>query len=150
MLMDDIVTDRLTVLPRAAVSACLFRGDAVLLVKRAKPPYLGAWSLPGGSIEPGETAELAIEREIAEETGLDCQIVGLADINDVIKRDPTGALVYHYVIAVFAGTADDGEPIAGDDAAEARFFSPDELDGLGLGRRTTGIIARARTLITRR
>jgi 8-oxo-dGTP diphosphatase len=143
------------VLPRPAVSVCLFRGETaraadVLLVRRAKPPFAGAWSLPGGSIEPGEPAEAAAAREVLEETGLGAQIAGVVDVNDVILRDADGEVTQHYVIAVFAGLADEGEPVAGSDAAEAAYFSPEALETSGLGRRTLAIITRARVLVDRR
>ena len=134
--------------PVAAVSACLFREDRVLLVKRTKPPYANAWSLPGGSIEPGETTEAAIRREIAEETGLGCGLVGVAGVNDVIVRDgASGRLTHHYVIVVFAGRAGDGNPVAGDDAADAAFFAHGDLLDLKFGHRTLKLVTRARALL---
>jgi len=145
--------------PRAAVSACVFRGREVLLVKRGKPPFMGAWSLPGGSIEAGETAEAAIRREIAEETGLDISVGDVVGVNDVIVRDLTGdgaedgngyeiglgALRTHYVIVVFAATVPTGsaDPIAGSDAADARFFKLDAPEVGQLGRRVRRLVNRA-------
>lgn len=138
------------VAPRPAVSACVFDRDRLLLVKRAKPPFAGAWSLPGGSIEPGETAEAAILREIAEETGLQIVVLGVAGVNDVIVRDAAGALTHHYVITVFSAvpSVPGAAPVAASDAADARFFAPDAPEVAGLGRRMAAIIARASRLIT--
>lgn len=113
--------------PRAAASAVLFRGEAVLLVLRGPGPSEGLWSLPGGSIEAGETAEDAARREVEEETGLICKIEGLAGVYDVIDRDEAGKVVLHYVIATYFGRADDGEPRHRADAADARFFALDEV-----------------------
>lgn len=113
--------------PRAAASAVLFRGEAVLLVMRGAGHGEGLWSLPGGAIEAGETAEDAARREVEEETGLICHIEGLAGVYDVIDRDEKGTVVLHYVIATYFGRADDGEPRACGDAAEARFFALDKL-----------------------
>ena len=56
--------------PQSAVGAIVIRDDEVLLVKRNKPPGRGLWSIPGGSIELGETLQEAAEREIREETGV--------------------------------------------------------------------------------
>lgn len=134
-------------IPRAAVSACLFRDEHVLLVKRAKPPFAGDWSLPGGSVEPGETVEAAIKREIFEEAGLTCALAGIAGVNDVIVRDNAGAVTHHYVIVVFAGRIGSGVPVAGSDAAEARLFHVGALSDLGLGRRTMSFITRARSMV---
>ena len=131
------------VMARAAASACIFRGESVLLVQRGKQPYEGAWSLPGGSIEPGERVHDAAQREVAEETGLVCTIGGFAGINEVIMRDGNGGVSHHYLIAAFWGTAGEGEPRAGSDAQEARFVKLHDLDGLGLGRRVRELIATA-------
>jgi ADP-ribose pyrophosphatase YjhB (NUDIX family) len=138
--------------PKAAVSACLFRGDEVVLVRRGKPPYLGRWSLPGGSIEAGETSKAAVVREIREETGLAFEPLGVAGVNDVIVRDERGIITHHYVIIVFAGSVAPGcLATAGDDAAEVGFFHLGALDGLerdgmGVGRRQRDLIDRARVM----
>jgi len=60
--------------PVAAVGAVCLRADTVLLIRRAKPPLAGAWSLPGGRIEPGERAVEAVHRELAEETGVSADL----------------------------------------------------------------------------
>ena len=132
-----------TIIPRAAASACVFRGETVLLVQRGKAPYAGAWNLPGGSIEPGETALQAATRETFEETGLTCTLSALAGINDVIVHDDTGALTHHYLIAVYCGLAPVGEPIAGDDASAARFVTMAELPDMGVAAHVRALIGAA-------
>jgi len=114
--------------PRAGVSAAIFRGDAVLLIKRGKGPWRGLWSLPGGHIELGEYARAAAAREIREETGLSVEILGLADVHDVVVRDAAGALSAHYVLAVFYGRWVSGEPVAASDCLDARFVPLPELN----------------------
>jgi 8-oxo-dGTP diphosphatase len=135
----------LAIVPRPAASACVFRGNEVLLVQRGKPPYLGAWSLPGGLIEPGETAIDAATREVLEETGISCRLHSIAGVNDVILRDTNGALTHHFVISAFAGCGD-GEPVAGSDAMAAVFVPLTEIAGRGLGRRVCQIIMTAHRL----
>jgi 8-oxo-dGTP diphosphatase len=125
--------------PRSAASACIFRGEAVLLVQRGKPPYQGSWNLPGGSIELGEKAIEAAAREVLEETGLACLLHSVAGVNDVILRDKAGGITHHYVIVAFAGGAD-GDPVAGSDASAAEFVPLSEIAGRGLGRRVCEII----------
>jgi ADP-ribose pyrophosphatase YjhB (NUDIX family) len=120
--------------PRAAASAAVFRGGAVLLVERAKPPR-GFWSLPGGHIEPGETAAGAAAREVWEETGLEIKITGLVDVHDVIRRSPEGAIVTHYLLAVYFAHHHDGEPRAASDALAAEFVP---LANIGARRLTPG------------
>jgi ADP-ribose pyrophosphatase YjhB (NUDIX family) len=129
--------------PRAAASAAIFRGDSVLLVERGSGPSAGAWSLPGGHIEPGETAAAAALREVREETGLAVELVGLADVRDVVRRDSTGALLAHYLIAVYYGRWREGEPVAGSDSRTARFVPLDEIDRYPLTEGTARIIRNA-------
>lgn len=124
--MIDPASDE-AVLPRAAVSAAIFRDGRVLLVRRGRPPSAGAWSLPGGHIEPGETTLDAIGRELREETSIAARIVSIAAVKDVIHRNDSGELIFHRVIVVFCGEWLSGEPEAGDDAAAAGWFDPGSL-----------------------
>jgi 8-oxo-dGTP diphosphatase len=111
--------------PTAGV-ICL-RGDQVLLIKRGTAPRLGQWSLPGGRIELGETAAAAALRELAEETGVEARLLGLIDVVDgVFTSRESGEITRHYVMIDYAARWISGEPVAGDDAAEARFVSLDD------------------------
>lgn len=127
-----VAADMLSDWPRAGASAVIFRGDTVLLVERGKQPWRGLWSLPGGHIEPGETARAAAARETTEETGLGVEILGLADVHDVILRDAQGALSAHYVLTVFYGRWLSGEPVAASDCRDARFVPLAELGDYAL------------------
>lgn len=118
------------VVPRAAVSAAIFRGGLVLLVKRGRPPSADVWSLPGGHIEPGETALDAVNRELREETAIKARIVKIAAVKDVIHRTDSGELIFHRVVIVFCGEWLSGEPEAGDDAALAGWYDPRHLGAL--------------------
>jgi ADP-ribose pyrophosphatase YjhB (NUDIX family) len=133
--------------PRAGASAVLFQGDAVLLVERGSGPSEGLWSLPGGSIEAGETAEETARREVREETGLDAEFVGLAGVYDIIDRDEDGAVVLHFVIATFYGRTGEGTPVAASDARDARLVGLDQLGELPITRGTQHVIAEARRLL---
>ena len=96
----------------------------LLLVKRANPPAQGLWSLPGGRLEPGESAEDAVVREVAEETGLAVRVE--REVGTVERASPSGDT---YVIRDFLCVMSEpgSAPIAGDDAADARFASHSEL-----------------------
>ena len=98
----------------------MVRGDAVLLVKRGREPAAGRWAFPGGSVEPGETMADAAAREVREETGLAVGPPRFVSHHEVIERVGDG-LRWHYVIAVHAAEYERGEPVAADDAADARF-----------------------------
>jgi len=108
--------------PVPAVGVVCFRGEEVLLIRRGQPPRLGEWSLPGGRIEPGEGVRAAALRELAEETGVAADLVGLIDVVDGIFPE-TGR---HYVLIDYAAVWTGGEPAAGDDAAEAAFLPFEE------------------------
>jgi len=104
--------------PVAAVGVICLRGDQVLLIRRGQPPRLGEWSLPGGRVEPGETLRKAALRELSEETGVQAELGPLIDVVDGIFPD-SGR---HYVLIDFVARWQSGEPVAGDDAADARFW----------------------------
>lgn len=95
----------------------------VLLIRRAKPPRAGQWSLPGGRQHLGETLEEAARREVLEESGLTLQTCRLLTVVDLIERDTAGRVVWHYALIDFVADATDGHAIAGDDAAEAAWFT---------------------------
>jgi ADP-ribose pyrophosphatase YjhB (NUDIX family) len=129
--------------PKAAASAAVFRNGAVLLVERGTGALAGTWSLPGGHIEPGETAAAAALREIGEETGITARLLGLADVRDVIRRDGAGVLTAHYVIAVYYGIWVAGEPVAAGDSRAARFVPVADLGRYPLTENTMDVIAEA-------
>ncbi len=136
--------------PVVAVGVVCLRGDDVLLIRRGAPPFENQWSLPGGRIEWGERARDAALRELKEETGCDAEILALIDVVDAVmtarsggepdSREPWG----HYVLIDFAARWVAGEPAAGDDAREARFFAPAEIEVLGLWEETLRVIETAR------
>ena len=124
--------------PVPAVGVVCLRGDAVLLIRRAKPPLAGAWSLPGGRVEWGETLADAALRELAEETGVRATLLGLVDVVDGLFGEDT-----HYVLIDYAARWTAGEPHAGDDAADAAFHRIGDLGTLGLWRETVRVIEMA-------
>jgi 8-oxo-dGTP diphosphatase len=100
---------------------CL-RDGQVLLIKRGRQPRMGEWSLPGGRIEPGERAVDAALRELREETGVEAEILGLVDVVDGLFPEHGR----HYVLIDYVARWMGGEPVAGDDAAEAAFMPVEE------------------------
>src|SRR5205085_5016645 len=95
----------------------------VLLVRRGRAPRQGEWSLPGGSIEPGETARQAAAREALEETGLRVIVRDVVDVFDAIIPEAEGRPGYHYCVPDFLAEPEvpAAEPRAGDDALDARW-----------------------------
>lgn len=125
--------------PIPAVGVVCLRGDAVLLIRRGKPPKKGEWSLPGGRIEPGERAMDAALRELVEETGVTARITALIDVVDGIFSEAG----LHYVLIDYAAEWVSGEPVAGGDALEARFVPLDQIEALIDWSETRRIIALA-------
>ena len=113
-------------------------GDEVLLIRRGKPPREGEWSLPGGRIERGEPVRDAALRELVEETGVEARLVGLIDVVDGLFGPD-----FHYVLIDYLAEWVSGEPVAGDDAAEARFVPIAEIDALVSWSATREIIMQA-------
>jgi 8-oxo-dGTP diphosphatase len=92
----------------------------IVLIRRKNPPP--GWALPGGFVDYGESVEAAAVREAQEETGLEVELVEQFHTYSDPDRDPR----QHTISVVFIGEAA-GEPLGGDDAAEARGFDPGEL-----------------------
>lgn len=149
MSEDAELSSRERAWPRCGASAAIFRNDEVLLIERAKGALKGRWSLPGGHVEPGETAKAAALREVREETGVEAEICGLVDIHEVILRGPDDGLVAHYLIAVHHGRWRAGEPVAGSDAAVARFVQIENVDSFPLTDGAAALIRRAWVLLER-
>ena len=147
--MTDFHSDA-AIMPRAAVSAAIFRDGRVLLVQRSRPPSAGVWSLPGGHIEPGETALDAIHRELREETAIFARIAEIAGVKDVIHRTDSDVLLFHRVVIVFCGEWLSGEPEAGDDAAAVGWYDPDALAGLATTEGLAEIVQSAKTRLAGR
>ncbi len=133
--------------PFVGVGTVVFRGDAVLLVKRARPPASERWSIPGGAQEIGETVREAALRELAEETGIRARILGLIDVVDGIVRDPAGRVRYHYTLVDFAAIWVGGTAEPASDVAALRWTPLDALDGVPLWRETRRVIAAGRALL---
>ena len=126
--------------PRVAVGAVVFKDAAVLLVRRGKAPNDGLWAIPGGSVKLGETLQQAAEREILEETSIRVRAGPPVYVFDVVERDLDGRVRYHYVIADLLAEYVYGSPQASDDALEARWITPDELQTLPVSKTTTELL----------
>jgi 8-oxo-dGTP diphosphatase len=116
--------------PIVAVGAVILDDDRVLLVQRGHEPSIGAWSLPGGAVELGETLDAALAREVLEETGLSVEVGPVIEVLDRVQFDADGRVGYHYVIIdylchPFAGTA-----VSGSDARAVRWARVADLAGL--------------------
>ena len=119
--------------PQLAVSAVIFREGRILLVRRARSPGKGLYSLPGGRVEFGESLHTALHREVDEETGLKIEILDLAGWREVLPAASGGG---HYLIMSFAARWLSHEPALNDEHDDFTWRAP---DGLGELRMTGGL-----------
>jgi 8-oxo-dGTP diphosphatase len=130
--------------PQLAVSAAIFRDDKVLLVRRARAPANGIYSLPGGRVEFGESLHTALHREVDEETGLKIAIVGLSGWHEVLPEAGGGG---HFVIMSFAARWLGREPHLNDELDDFKWLAPDALGDLKVTSGLHEIIEAAERLI---
>ncbi|MBX5496445.1 MAG: NUDIX hydrolase [Bryobacteraceae bacterium] len=125
------------------VGALIFEGETVLLVERGREPLKGYWSLPGGVLETGERLEEGIRREVLEETGLQVEIVGLAEIFERIILDGEGKAEYHYVLIDYVCRVSGGTLEPSDDASRAAWVPVAELGNYLLTEGTREVVEKA-------
>ena len=110
--------------PKIAVGAAVFRDNQILLVQRSMKPGHGHWTVPGGYVDIGKDPRAEAAREVMEEAGLAIEVGRVIDV--FVNAADEG----HTVFMLFAANWLAGEPVAGDDASDARFFGRDELPPL--------------------
>jgi 8-oxo-dGTP diphosphatase len=109
--------------PILAVSAAVFRKGRVLVVRRARAPLIGHFSLPGGVVEVGETLAAALARELMEEVGVAAEIVAFNRHVEAIAREGE-RIRTHYVIASFVARWISGEPRLSDEVDRVEWIDP--------------------------
>jgi ADP-ribose pyrophosphatase YjhB (NUDIX family) len=134
--------------PLVGVGIVLLKPDAVLLIRRAKPPAAGTWALPGGAQKLGEAAEMTARRELLEETGLEAGPLQLICHVDSIHRDDAGLVQYHYTILDFVAPWIGGTPVAGGDVTDAVFAPLESLAPYALWSEAHRVIDLGRTLVS--
>jgi ADP-ribose pyrophosphatase YjhB (NUDIX family) len=112
-----------------AVSAIVPDNDGrILLIRRTDNKY---WSIPGGGLEPGESVSEATEREVREETGIDCEVTGLvgiySDPNHVAAYDD-GEVRQEFSIC-FKARMLGGTMTTSRESSEVRFVEPNAIPG---------------------
>ena len=122
--MNDYPRPMLTV---DTVVLTLEETPSILLIQRGNPPFVGAWALPGGFVDEGETVAEAAPRELGEETGLRVEPLEMLGVYDTPGRDPRGWTVSVVYLARIPARV---EVKGGDDASDARWFVVDELPEL--------------------
>lgn len=132
--------------PLVGIGVIVWHVASVLLIRRARPPRQGEWSLPGGAQRLGETVEEAARREVFEEAGIEVQIGPLVAVVDLIDRAEDHRVRYHYTLLDYTAEALSERLTPGDDAADARWFEIGDLAGLDLWQETVRVILDAQRL----
>jgi 8-oxo-dGTP diphosphatase len=131
--------------PQLAVSAVIFRDAKVLLVRRARSPGKGFYSLPGGRVEYGESLHTALAREVDEETGLKIEILGLAGWREVLPgSSATGG---HYVIMSFVARWVGREPILNEEHDDFKWLQVGHFGDLKLTDGLLEVVEAARLVV---
>jgi 8-oxo-dGTP diphosphatase len=129
--------------PIVGIGGVIVQDGRVVLIKRRYEPLAGQWSLPGGTLELGETLEAAVAREMIEETGLEVAVGPVVDVFDRILFDPDERVRYHFVLIDYLCRPVGGVLRAGSDVADAVFAAPAELSGFRLTPKALAIAERA-------
>jgi 8-oxo-dGTP diphosphatase len=136
--------------PVIGVGGVIIDRGCTVLIRRGTEPLLGEWSIPGGTIEIGETLEEAVRRELREETGLEVRVLELIELFDRIYLDNHSAARmdkkkprFHYVIADYLCELTGGEPRAGGDVTDLAFAREDELVRFHLTEKATSVLKKA-------
>jgi 8-oxo-dGTP diphosphatase len=132
--------------PWVGVGIVVWRGDEILLVRRAKPPRLGEWSIPGGAQLLGETVFEAAIREVREETGVAIHPTGIVTVVDSIIRDARQRAQFHYTLVEISAEWMAGEAVAADDVDDVCWTSPATAATLIKWDETLRVIAEAARL----
>jgi len=120
--------------PIAGVGAVIICKGKILLEKRKGEPGRGKWTVPGGLVELGESAEQTVIREVREETNLEVDQPKLVDVVNSVTTDENGKIKYHFVIVDYFVKLKGGTLKAADDAAELSWVEFGEVENYDLTR----------------
>jgi 8-oxo-dGTP diphosphatase len=133
--------------PRLCVSLAVFREGRVLLARRTAAPYAGAFSLPGGLVETGETLADAALRELREEVAVEARIIGFNQHVELINRDEEGKIRDHYVVASFVAEWILGDGTPGPEASEIIWSDVSGLEDLNCTPHVTTVVTAAARIL---
>ncbi|MEQ1572954.1 MAG: NUDIX hydrolase [Vicinamibacterales bacterium] len=128
--------------PIVGVGAVILDAGQVVLIRRRYEPLAGRWSLPGGTLEVGETLEAGVARELREETGLEVEVGPVIEVFDRILLDEERRVRYHFVLIDYLCWPVSGYLRAGSDVDAAVLVSPADLEPYDLTPKATAVIAR--------
>jgi 8-oxo-dGTP diphosphatase len=129
--------------PVVGIGGAIVDAGQVVLIKRRYEPLAGQWSLPGGTLELGETLDAAVRREMLEETGLEVDVGEVVDVFDRILLDPGERVRYHFVLIDYLCRPVGGTLRPGSDVSDAVFVEPGRLPDYRLTPKALAIATRA-------
>lgn len=131
--------------PIVGVGGVVIADGRALLIRRANPPLEGQWSIPGGTLEVGETILEGVKRELAEETGVEVRVLEMIEVFERISRDPEDVrrTRYHFVILDYLCEPVSGEARAASDVTDVAWCKEAELERYGLTPTATRVIRKA-------
>jgi 8-oxo-dGTP diphosphatase len=136
--------------PVVGVGGVIIDRGRALLIRRGSEPLLGEWSIPGGTLELGESLGKGVARELLEETGIEVRVLDLIEVFDRIflEDGPTGAEAkqrprFHFVIVDYLCERLAGEPRAGSDVTDVAFAREEELSRFHLTETATRVLKKA-------
>jgi mutator protein MutT len=129
--------------PVVGVGGVVIQDGRALLIRRGCAPLAGQWSIPGGTLELGETIAEGVRRELREETSLEVRVLELIEVFERIFPDPGGRTQYHFVILDYLCEAVAGAPRPGSDVTEVAFVAPEELHRYSLTEAVTRVLGKA-------
>jgi len=136
--------------PVVGVGGVLIEEGRTLLIKRGSEPLLGQWSIPGGTLELGESLQEGVAREMLEETGLEVRVLDMIEVFDRIFLEPEAKIVngkarpkYHYVIVDYLCERLNGTAKAGSDVTDIAFAAEEELESFHLTPTATRVLKNA-------
>jgi len=129
--------------PIVGVGGVIVRDDHVVLIKRKYEPLAGRWSIPGGTLEVGESLETGVARELLEETGLIVRVGPIVEVFDRILRDEHGRVKYHFVLIDYLCLPVGGALAAGDDVSHAEWVPFSGLAPYDLTQKASEVLRRA-------
>ena len=129
--------------PVVGVGGVIIADERTLLIRRGNAPLKGEWSIPGGTLEVGETIAEGVRRELAEETGIEVRVVELIEVFERIFSDGDGRAKYHFVILDYLCEAASGRARAGSDVTDVAWAAEPELEQYLLTPTATRVIKKA-------
>jgi 8-oxo-dGTP diphosphatase len=135
--------------PVVGVGGVIIEQGRALLIRRGSEPLLGQWSIPGGTLELGETLQEGVARELLEETGITVRVLDVIEVFDRIFLEPAAANQadarpkFHYVIVDYLCERISGEPRAASDVTDVAYATEEELERFALTPTATRVLRRA-------